>query len=516
MPAAIVPLRRKAALFIEIVIKPTLQYLTVRRGYPRFPKLITDNSQAIKAKSGLSPKLRPIAAKLQHPKAIRQNALIGYINPMADPSTLEKNFYEMLMKSQHWPAAQLLEYQQSQLSQLLEHARKNVPFYKSRLDPVFAQSGRIDWSRWEEIPILTRKDLIDHRESMLASAVPAGHGETRNYWSSGTTGLPVAVRHNGLAFLASRAALYRSNSWHKVDWSKPSCDCTRGEPTFAPWPDGQLGNRWGPAWDETATGRVWHINRQASPEQLVRFMQEKGVAYLGSRPKTAQAAALEALRLKLPLKLDAVLGHGTGITEEESEDCRRAFGARIIGVYSSTECHKVAHPCPATGRYHVNAEIVLVEIVNEAGRASAVGTPGRVVMTPLLSTAQPLIRYDQGDTAIAGEQCSCGRTLPVLERIVGRTAQLFRMPDGRRLSPSVPPLLKWQLGTDNWQIAQVEPLVFEIRYVELRPAKPDAKEQVIQNMLSQLGKSIEVRFVKLDTLPLTPSGKFMENVCELP
>lgn len=434
---------------------------------------------------------------------------------MSKTSSLEKTFYEMLMESQYWPPQQLLEYQRSQLSQLLEHAKKNVPFYKTRLAPVFQRNGKVNWDRWQEIPILKRQDLFDHRESMLAAALPAGHGETRDYWSSGTSGLPVTVRHNGLAFLASRAAVFRANTWHSVDWSKMSCDCTRGNPTFAPWPDGQLGNRWGPAWDERATGHTWHINRQVSPEQLVRFMQEKGVAYLGARPKTAQAAALEALRLKLPLRLDAILGHGTGITEEEREDCQRAFGARVIALYSSTECHKVAHPCPTTGRYHVNAEIALVEIVDENDRACAVGTPGRVVITPLLNTTQPLIRYDQGDTAIAGEQCSCGRSLPILERIIGRTAQLFHMPDGRRLSPSVPPLLKWQLGTDNWQIAQVEPLAFEIRYVELKPEKPDAKDQIVQNMRSQLGKSIEIRFVKLDTLPLTASGKFMENVCEL-
>jgi hypothetical protein len=66
MPAAIVPLRRKAALFIEIVIKPTLQNLATRRGCPPIPSLITDNMQAIKAKTTLSPNFHPIAAKLQH------------------------------------------------------------------------------------------------------------------------------------------------------------------------------------------------------------------------------------------------------------------------------------------------------------------------------------------------------------------------------------------------------------------------------------------------------------------
>src|SRR3990170_3458026 len=106
---------------------------------------------------------------------------------MNQTASLEKNFYEMLLESQYWPPQQLLEYQRNQLSQLLEHARKNVPFYQTRLDPVLKRDGKIDWERWQEIPILTRQDLFDHRESMLTSILPPGHGETRNFWSSGTT-----------------------------------------------------------------------------------------------------------------------------------------------------------------------------------------------------------------------------------------------------------------------------------------------------------------------------------------
>ena len=435
---------------------------------------------------------------------------------MSNTAPLEQRFYEMLMESQYWPPAQLLAYQRSQLSQLLRHARSNVAFYKNRLDPVFKKDGEINWDRWQDIPILKRQDLIDHHDSMMAAELPPGHGEVRDYASSGSTGIPVNIRHNGLAFLVSRAALFRANTWHKIDWSKTSCESTKANPKVAPWPDGQLGNHWGPAWDKNATGRVWHINRQASPEQLIQFMQAKQVAYFGARPKTAHALALEAVRLKSTIRLDAVFGHGTGITEEEVEDCRRGLGARLISLYSSTECHKIAHPCPVTGKYHVNAEIALLEIVDDKGQPCPIGEPGRVIITPILNTAQPLIRYDQGDTAIAGEMCRCNRSLPVIDRILGRTTHLFRLPDGRNFSLSIPPSLKEQLGTDDWQLAQVGPLGFEVRYIQKMPSHPEARELIIQNMRKQMGEKIEVSFITLAALPLTPSGKFIENICELP
>ena len=47
---------------------------------------------------------------------------------MAAAHDLMHQFYDMLLESQYWPAQQLVDYQRSQLEQLLRHARANVPF----------------------------------------------------------------------------------------------------------------------------------------------------------------------------------------------------------------------------------------------------------------------------------------------------------------------------------------------------------------------------------------------------
>lgn len=76
--------------------------------------------------------------------------------------------------------------------------------------------------------------------------------------------------------------------------------------------------------------------------------------------------------------------------------------------------------CPFGHGYHVNAEAVLLEVVDANGLPVPPGEPGRAVITPFASTALPLIRYDQGDIVIAGTTCECGRALPHLEAISGR------------------------------------------------------------------------------------------------
>ena len=82
----------------------------------------------------------------------------------------------------------------------------NGPFYKSRLDVVFKKNGEIDWDRWQEIPIVTRADLRDRREQMLTTALPPGHGPTKTFHSSGSSGVPISVEVTQLATLAKLAA----------------------------------------------------------------------------------------------------------------------------------------------------------------------------------------------------------------------------------------------------------------------------------------------------------------------
>lgn len=66
----------------------------------------------------------------------------------------------------------MAEYQRSQLGPLLRHAQAQVPFYQSRLGAVLRADGRIYWDRWEDIPIVSRRDIVDNYAEIQARKVP--------------------------------------------------------------------------------------------------------------------------------------------------------------------------------------------------------------------------------------------------------------------------------------------------------------------------------------------------------
>ncbi len=334
---------------------------------------------------------------------------------MSQPRDLQHEFYDMLMESQYWLPETMLSYQRSQLAQLLRHARANVPFYETRLDPVFTADGDIDWDRWGEIPIVKRSDLFERRQEMLAKVLPKGHGAVSTISSSGSTGLPIQVTSNRLTTIAANANRWRAHRWHGLDWSRTYTARDRLDPE-ADWPHGQPMGPWGAPGDAAAAaGRSFLLSRRATAEQTLEFLDRTGSSYFSTGPKTLHAMGLEAERLGISVKLDCVMTQGEPAEEEDRRVIKRAFGARTLEHYGSKEGGQIASPCPDGSGMHINAESIFVEIIDAEGQHCLPGQPGRVIITPFVSTAQPLIRYDQGisrDGACrvgADAVCPCSR-----------------------------------------------------------------------------------------------------------
>jgi phenylacetate-CoA ligase len=434
---------------------------------------------------------------------------------MATYADLLHEFYDMLMQSQYWSAERMRDYQHLQLAHLLGHARANSPFYATRLDPVFRADGAIDFNRWREIPILKRQDLVEHRDAMLASNVPAHHGQAQDYMTSGSSGVPVTIRANGMAALAAQAAEYRAFDWHGLDYSKILC-VTAADPAKARWPEGSHRGPWGPQWAYgSSAGRRVEISFFETYPHILDFIQREEAEYLITAPTAAYALALEAERLGLDIHLDKVLTYGASPLPPGAEACRRVFGAELLPRYSSKEANGIAHTCATGDHYHVHAENLFVEVLRADGEPCGPGETGTVVVTPFLSTHQPIIRYELGDLATVGGPCSCGRTLPVLQEIAGRISHVFRFPDGSTTYRRLPQELRSQLKAGMWQVAQVAPLRIELRYEPLDWNEVGDEAAVIAFMRTLYPEDVEIVARRMQQMPLTKAGKLIEYVYEV-
>jgi len=434
---------------------------------------------------------------------------------MSGPVELQRRFYDMLTASQYWPPDRMQQHQRTQLAQLLKHAKANVPFYASRLDAVLKPNGDLDWDRWNEIPILTRADLQNHREAMLAKVLPAGHGPVAVLKSSGSTGMPIETRHNFLEAAAANAVLSRVDQWYDIDIDRNYLNLSGEDPAMAAWPDGHRVGPIGPPWNP-GSGMRYQLNNLTSPEHAADFLAAGGFSYVSAMPSRFEPIAHVLGQRGMRVPIEAIFTRGESATIEQRQLFGEIFGAKLVELYAAEEAFKMAHTCPDNARhYHVHSELGLVEILGEDGQPVAPGEQGQVVVTPFYNTAQPLIRYALGDLAVPGQPCSCGRTLPVIDRIVGRTYHLFRRPDGGRFVPIILEKQSFLLGFRMWQLAQVAPDAVEFRYV-MQPGRVAASADIVALIEAGLPPGFRIRLAELDEFDTPPGRKHILLVNELP
>jgi phenylacetate-CoA ligase len=424
---------------------------------------------------------------------------------MSGPVDLQRRFYDMLMESQYWSAERMQQHQRTQLAQLLRHAKANVPFYGTRLDAVLKPNGDVDWDLWNEIPVVTRSDLQDHREAMQAKELPNGHGLTVRIKSSGSTGIPVETTHTQLEAWAGSAALLRALRWHSIDFDKSYFYFSGEDPNVAAWPEGKDHGAWGPPWDQ-GLGARHQLNNLTAPEKIAVHLANSGYSYASAMPSRLEPVAYALDDMGMSAKLSAIFTRGEAVTPTQRRLFDRMFGASIVETYGAEETFRMAHSCPDAAHYHVHEELGLVEIVGEDGKPVAEGQQGEVIVTPFYNTAQPLVRYALGDLAVPGAACKCGRTLAVIERIVGRTYHLFQRADGSRFVPIVLEDASFELGLGMWQLAQVAPDKVEFRYV-MRTDRVANEGQISSMVRAGLPPSFHVKLVRLDRFSNTNGSK---------
>jgi phenylacetate-CoA ligase len=438
------------------------------------------------------------------------------LQPPSGPGDLA--FQKRLQDSQWWPAERLLDHQLRQLNALAAHAHRTVQFHRRRLDAAGIDPTRpITLAGWRRLPILTRRDLQQSEAELVSDAVPEEHGELVTTKSSGSTGMPVAVRGTVFDAWVFKAITLRHYLWHPHDFTGKFVSIRRSRD--ADYPTGSAQPRWGDnATFPFATGPAATLSIGASIAQQAEWLARQDPDYLLTYPSNLLYLAEHCRSHGITLRhLEHVTTIGEVLNPEVREACRNAWDAPVIDVYSAQEVGVIAYQCPEHEHYHVQAESILVEVIGAAGAPCAPGQVGKVIVTPLYNYAMPLLRYELGDYAEAGEPCACGRGLPVLERILGRERNsLLVTPAGERYWPAFGSRKFTQIAPIvQHQFVQKQSDWIEARLVTRRPLTVAEEDSFRAHVLSNLPWRFRLTFSYCDEIPRNAGGKFENFVSEV-
>jgi phenylacetate-CoA ligase len=195
--------------------------------------------------------------------------------------------------------------------------------------------------------------------------------------------------------------------------------------------------------------------------------------------------------------------------EAERKEIEGAFDCPVFDTYGCREFMLIAAECEQHAGLHVNADHLVVELVDPKGRAVADG-PGDVVITDLHNFAMPLVRYRNGDraTAMIGAACACGRGLPLLRSVDGRILDMIATPDGRNVPGEFfVYVMLGRTAIKRYQIVQVATDALEVRIMS-HDALPGSECDLITAQIAKVtGPLMRIMIKKVDAIEEPASGK---------
>jgi phenylacetate-CoA ligase len=420
-------------------------------------------------------------------------------------------FGQKLARTEWLSGKELRAYQAPVLARLLAHARQTTDFYKDRLEFDLGSQERIE-RVWPGIPILRRPEAIANRERLKSRGAPPEAGPIIDAQTSGSTGMPFRFARSAVMLVTDGALTERMYRWWRVD-GKKSFARIFWDQTEQPSPRSRTGRGWHSA---RPNGIIHSLSHTFEIVSLLDWLSGHRPDYFGAYSSILKGLAVAAQERRGELKFDLMFSFGTVLDQDTRALCRSVFGAEIADTYGAQEVGHIAAQCRDCGEYHISAETCLVEILHDDGSRAAPGEIGRVIVTPLYNYAMPFVRYELGDLAEVGTpNPSCGRGLPTLRRILGRSRNLFRFRDGTMVWPSAGRFYEF-IALKQFQVVQTDFEHIEIRYVPESPARPLDLAVLTQRIQSALRQPVDVTVRAVDTIQRSRSGKYEDFISLVP
>jgi phenylacetate-CoA ligase len=413
-----------------------------------------------------------------------------------------------LERSQYAPIELIRERQLASVKAIVKYASEHTSFYRRRLADQGMNAEDIrSLEDLKNFPVLTKDDIRANLDDMISEEFTKEN--LRHKRTGGSTSVPLQIYVDPTAYAYKYAATRRHNRWAGYG---------AGD---------KLASIWG------ATDRKY-----STKEKLVNYFVTRSI-YLDTlkldepymlsfidqlrkyRPRTliGHAHSLYIFARFVDehgakdLPFDSIISTSEILYDNERAFIEKVFGRILFDRYGCEELSIVASECDQHDGLHINAEGLYIEV---AGGDET--SPGNLVITDLWNRGMPLIRYEVGDRATAKPGvCRCGRGLPRLGRIYGRTSDFLYTPEGKMLS-GISILDTFTIHIPGFkQVQIIQDRIDELRFLIVKgEGFGDNSTQLLAEKIPVFfGPSMKYTVDFVDAIPQTRRGKYRFTICNI-
>lgn len=248
----------------------------------------------------------------------------------------------------------------------------------------------------------------------------------------------------------------------------------------------------------------------ASLQRYLKEIEQFNPRLLISYPSVLEELCREAQRTASPrLKVPAIIVSAECLFPAQRTLFGQVFATEVFNRYGCREVGDIAHECSMHHGMHINSERVFVEVVRDDFSPCEPGEVGDLLITDLDNYGMPLIRYAIGDRgALDVAACQCGRGLPLLREIEGRSLDVVRFPNGSAVGGTYwTILLREKPGILQFQVIQKRLDEIVIRYTGPGTLPDETRLFIAHDVQSRAGHDLQIVFDHVDHIERTGAGK---------
>ena len=411
------------------------------------------------------------------------------------------------MEQNQWLAPeQIKQLQLKRLKAFLIDVNQHVPFYQQLFANIDFDPDKLqDLAELANLPLLDKATIRANTEAF--KAVDA-EGLAR-FNTGGSSGEPLIFYIGRKRVSHDVAAKWRATRWWNVDIGDPEA-VIWGSPI-------ELGSQ-----DKIRLLRDKFLRThlipafEMSPEKLdcfIKQIQNIKPKMLFGYPSALAHIATHAEKNNIVLNnlgIKVAFVTSERLYDHQREKIQSIFGCPVANGYGGRDAGFIAHQCPQGGM-HITADDIIVEIIDANGQLLPVGELGEIVVTHLATRDFPFIRYRTGDMGVLSDKvCDCGRGLPLLAEVQGRTTDFVVAQDGTVLHGlSLIYVLRDLEGVDAFKITQESLELTKVQIVKAKGYQQVVAEaRITTEFKKRLGSTVNIAIEYPDAINKEKSGKF--------
>lgn len=412
-----------------------------------------------------------------------------------------KSFKAVNREIESWSVDKLISYQVDRVRNILVYAYKQTDYYSKLFNELgFNPHTFSHLDQLTNIPPVSKTDIKENFNAFVSKEV--SKLQYSKYHTGGTTGVAFKYFLDKQNWLYNWLSLNRAYSWAGYNFSNDKIGILAGGSLL---PGGKI----------PLAKKIWKSLLKYYPLSITllddnamfdyyTLIKNKNIKFIRGYPTSIFTFAEFVIKNNLTLKLESVITTAEMLYDYQRILISKAFNCEVYNHYGCKDGTINACECEEHSGLHISSEMSYVELIKNASDGL-----GQIAVTSFWNRSMPFIRYMPGDLAAdITFGCNCGRNLPKLIGLEGRSSDIIKFSNGKTLNGLSLPFEDFDEHLHQFQIIERETDKIEILIVKKDAFDKSFEEQILKTLYSQIGSSVEVTITYVDKINMPSSNKF--------